>query len=73
MVQPLSRQARPFAFDPFVESLKEDIAKLLDGDYMLEFERIDLYREIWTYLFSHQLGGKQELERVQAERERTLS
>ncbi len=69
MVQPLSRQARPFAFDSFVESLKEDITKLLDGDYMLEFERIDLYREIWTYVFSNAAWRRTELERVQGERE----
>lgn len=69
MVQPLSRQARPFAFDPFVESLKEDIAKLLDGDYMLEFERVDLYREVWTHLFSNASWRRTELERVQVERD----
>lgn len=69
MVQPLCRQARPFAFDPFVESLKEEIAKLLDGDFMLEFERIDLYREVWTYLFSNTDWRKTELERVLAKRD----
>ncbi len=67
MIQPLSRQARPFAFDPFIESLKEDIEKLLDGNYMLEFERIDLYREIWTFLFTASNWRKDELKRVQAE------
>lgn len=67
LVQPLSRQARPFAFDPFVESLKDDVAKLLDGDDMLEYECIDLYREIWTYLFSKNDWRKMELERVQME------
>lgn len=69
MVPHLSRQARPFAFDPFVESLKADIAKLLDGDDMLEFERIDLYRDVWTYLFSNLAWRRTELERVQTERE----
>lgn len=69
MVQHLSRQARPFSFDPFIESLKEDILKLLDGDYMLEFERVDLYRDVWTYLFSNSAWRRHELERVQVGRE----
>ena len=36
---------------------------------MLEFERIDLYREIWTYVFSNAAWRRTELERVQGERE----
>ncbi|MFJ7858016.1 hypothetical protein ACIQZM_09000 [Peribacillus sp. NPDC097206] len=66
-VQPLSRQARPFAFDPFVFSIKEDVAKLLDGSEGLEYEKIDLYREIWSYLFTTSSWRKEELNRVQEE------
>ncbi|MFJ7745051.1 hypothetical protein [Peribacillus sp. NPDC097295] len=66
-VQPLSRQARPFAFDPFVFSIKEDVAKLLDGSEGLEYEKIDLYREIWSYLFTTAAWRKEELKRVQEE------
>lgn len=66
-VQPLSRQARPFAFDPFVFSIKEDVAKLLDGGEGLEYEKIDLYREIWSYLFSNSSWRKEELERINKE------
>ncbi|MGE7875975.1 hypothetical protein [Peribacillus muralis] len=66
-VQPLSRQARPFAFDPFVFSIKEDVAKLLDGVFGLEYEKIDLYREIWTYLFSNSSWRREELERIKEE------
>ena len=64
LVQHLSRQARPFAFDPFMEGLKDDVATLLDGEKLLEYERIDLYREIWTYLFSKATWRKEELNRV---------
>ncbi|WP_285767888.1 SWIM zinc finger family protein [Peribacillus sp. SI8-4] len=66
-VQPLSRQARPFAFDPFVFSIKEDVAKLLDGGFGLEYEKIDLYREIWSYLFSNSSWRREELERIKAD------
>ncbi|WP_057911949.1 hypothetical protein [Peribacillus muralis] len=66
-VQPLSRQARPFAFDPFVFSIKEDVAKLLDGGFGLEYEKIDLYREIWSYLFSNSSWRREELERIKEE------
>ncbi len=67
MLQPLSRQARPFAFDSFVASLKDDVTLLIDGDDLLQYERVDLYREIWTYLFSNNAWRKAELERVQIE------
>ncbi|KON66923.1 hypothetical protein AKG34_23305 [Peribacillus butanolivorans] len=66
-VQPLSRQARPFAFDPFVFSIKEDVAKLLNGGEGLEYEKIDLYREIWSFLFTTSSWRKKELERVKKE------
>ena len=72
-VQPLSRQAaRPFAFDPFVFSIKEDVAKLLDGGEGLEYEKIDLYREIWSFLFSNSSWRKEELERVKKELPETV-
>ena len=70
-VQPLSRQARPFAFDPFVASIKEDVAKLLDGNEGLEYEKIDLYREIWTYLFATSSWRREELSRVEKASEET--
>ncbi|MFD4927434.1 hypothetical protein ACFWMS_00690 [Peribacillus butanolivorans] len=66
-VQPLSRQARPFAFDPFVFNIKEDVAKLLNGGEGLEYEKIDLYREIWSFLFTTSSWRKEELERVKRE------
>ena len=71
-VQPLSRQARPFAFDPFVFSIKEDVAKLLDGGEGLEYEKIDLYREIWSFLFTTSSWRKEELERVKKELPETV-
>ncbi|RID84997.1 hypothetical protein D1953_12660 [Peribacillus asahii] len=67
MVQPLSRQARPFAFDPFIEGLKADVVTLLDNHPLLTYERIDLYREIWAFLFSNSTWRKEELERVTQE------
>ncbi|WP_110928359.1 hypothetical protein [Bacillus massiliglaciei] len=64
LIRGLSRQARPFAFDPFVSSIKDDVAQLLQGEDGLEYERVDLYRELWSYLFTKPEWRGQELERI---------
>ncbi|WP_419882360.1 SWIM zinc finger family protein [Peribacillus sp. B-H-3] len=63
-VQQLSRQARPFAFDPFITGIKEDAAKLLEGRDMLSYEKTDLYRSIWSSLLVNSTWRKEEQKRV---------
>ncbi|PLT35828.1 hypothetical protein [Bacillus sp. V5-8f] len=64
-VQHVSRQARPFAFDPFFEGIRDDVAGLLDGREALEYEKTDVYRSIWSFLLTNSSWRKAELERVQ--------
>ncbi|MDQ0218464.1 hypothetical protein ELQ35_03695 [Peribacillus cavernae] len=64
-VQHLSRQARPFAFDPFLEGIREDVTDLLDGMDVLKYEKIDVYRAIWSFLLTNPVWRRHELERVQ--------
>ncbi|RFU60751.1 SWIM zinc finger family protein [Peribacillus glennii] len=64
-VQHVSRQARPFAFDPFFEGIREDVAGLLDGMDAFEYEKTDVYRAIWSFLLTNSAWRKAELERVQ--------
>ena len=47
----LAVQSLPFAFDSFIEPLKEDTRSLLEVDSFIEFERIHLFRVLWTGLF----------------------
>lgn len=67
MTQALSRQVRPFSFDEFIDGLRTDMTKLLDGAEFLEFERVDLYREVWTYLFTNAHWRAEEVARLEAE------
>ena len=46
-----SVQSLPFAFDSFIEPLKEDSRSLLESDSFIDFERIHLFRVLWTGLF----------------------
>ncbi|RFU66807.1 hypothetical protein [Bacillus sp. V59.32b] len=64
-VQHVSRQARPFAFDPFLEAIRKEVIGLLDGLDALEYEKTDVYRSIWSYLLTNSAWRQQELERVQ--------
>lgn len=68
-ISPLSRQVRPFAFDDFVENLKDDIGKLLIGEQLLEYDCMDLYRELWNVLFVQSSWRKEELKRMTEERD----
>ncbi|WP_075983100.1 hypothetical protein [Bacillus massilinigeriensis] len=57
-------QALPFAFDPFLERLREDCSLLLASGPELEFERLDNYRMLWTTFFRKREWREQELERL---------
>jgi len=47
----LAVQSLPFAFDEFVEQLKDDTLNLLEVDFFIEFDRIHLFRVLWAQLF----------------------
>ncbi|WP_338450172.1 SWIM zinc finger family protein [Niallia oryzisoli] len=47
----LSVQSMPFAFDEFIEQLKDDTLPLLLTDFPIEFDRVHLFRLLWSDLF----------------------
>ena len=47
----LSVQSLPFAFDEFIEQLKDETAILITEDAVIDYERIQLFRLLWTDLF----------------------
>ncbi|PLS17777.1 hypothetical protein CVD28_08730 [Bacillus sp. M6-12] len=61
IIQQLSRQARPFAFDDFFEGIKGDTHRLLSVSSILEYESTDLYRAIWGSLLKNPKWRKDEL------------
>lgn len=47
----LAVQSLPFAFDEFIEQLKDDTIELLRIDFAIEYDRVHLFRLLWTGLF----------------------
>ncbi len=47
----LSVQSMPFAFDEFIEQLKDDTLPLLLSDFPIQFDRVHLFRLLWSDLF----------------------
>ena len=60
----LSKQARPFSSDSIIEGIRRDSESLLDGDEDLAYEKMELYRHIWTYLLTQHAARKEEAERI---------
>jgi hypothetical protein len=65
-VRTLSGQSLPFAFDEFVEKMKEDSIELIKGDTPLEYERIHMYRLLWSAFFTKKQWRQDESERLRA-------
>lgn len=64
LVQKLNVHALPFAFDEFIEKLKNDSITLVSEDFILEFEPTHLYCILWTRLFKKKKWHEDELERL---------
>lgn len=47
----MSVQSLPFAFDGFIEQLKDETIPIITEDFPIEFERIYLFRTLWTHIF----------------------
>ena len=69
----LSVQSLPFAFDSFIEPLKEDSRSLLEVDSFIEFERIHLFRVLWTGLFKRKGWREEILQQLMAIPNKNLS
>lgn len=59
-------QSLPFAFDSFIELLKEDAFALLTCAHELEVERIHLYRLLWVHFFKKKGWREEELTKIEA-------
>lgn len=61
LIDKLNIHALPFAFDTFIEKLKNDTTKLISEDFILEFEPTHLYVILWTRLFKKKAWHEEEL------------
>jgi len=59
-------QSLPFAFDEFIERLKDDAFELLRCANGLELERIHLYRHLWVVFFKKKAWREAELTKIEA-------
>ncbi|WP_160724111.1 SWIM zinc finger family protein [Bacillus sp. USDA818B3_A] len=57
-------QSLPFAFDEFIERLKDDAFDLLRCASGLEYERIFLYRLLWVQFFKRKSWREEELTKI---------
>ncbi len=62
----LSITSMPFAFDGFIEKLKDDVGALLEVKGGLEYEGIHMYRLLWSQLFKKSQWRGPERERLEA-------
>jgi sulfur transfer protein SufE len=71
LTEKISQRTVPFDFDEFVEKFSRDTTELLVCSDGLEYERIYLYRMLWTNLFKKKAWREEENERI-AERMKRL-
>ncbi|CAM3611363.1 SWIM zinc finger domain-containing protein [Aeromicrobium ponti] len=60
----LSVHSLPFAFDQFIEKLKDDSTGLITGSFELEYERAHLYRLLWTHFFKKKEWREAEIKKL---------
>ena len=66
LVEKIGIQTLPFDFDEFILKLKDDVFEVLTCAQGLEYERIYLYRLLWTNLFKKKAWREEELEKQRA-------
>lgn len=64
LVFKIGLQTLPFAFDVFLEKFKDEAFELLTCVRNLEYERIYLYRHLWTHLFKLKSSRESEIEKT---------
>jgi hypothetical protein len=68
----LSIHALPFAFDEFIEKLKDDSFYLIAEDIGLDYDRSELYIILWTNFFKKRKWHEEELKKIQQQKEKTF-
>jgi SWIM zinc finger len=64
LVEKIGIQTLPFDFDEFILKLKDDVFEVLTCAKGLEYERIYLYRLLWTHLFKKKAWREAEVEKI---------
>lgn len=72
VIRKLSVHSLPFAFDEFIEKLKDDTSVLLTTDFELEYERTQLYRLLWTHFFKKKAWCEEEIQKITTIKPRNL-
>ncbi|PLT31737.1 SWIM zinc finger family protein [Peribacillus deserti] len=65
IIPSIGRQAQPFAFDEFLEGIKDEAWQLLEGGSSLQYERVDFYRSLWRYLLKKSAWRSKEIKRLE--------
>lgn len=66
-IEKININAMPFAFDAFIEKLKDDSFFLFHDELGIQEERILLYATLWTELFKKQSWREGEVEKISAD------
>ncbi|WP_409973207.1 SWIM zinc finger domain-containing protein [Bacillus sp. Bva_UNVM-123] len=72
LIDKLSIHSLPFAFDEFIEKLKQDSTALVTVNFPFEYERTYLYRLLWTKFFKKKAWYEEEIRKLQAYKETNL-
>lgn len=75
LIHTLSVHSLPFDFDPFMEELKQETTDLVERDDKFNYERMNLYRMLWSQLLKKKSWRDVERKRLEAfgEGKRTLA
>ncbi|MFT8322090.1 MAG: SWIM zinc finger family protein [Bacillus sp. (in: firmicutes)] len=63
-INKLANFTLPFAFDAFLESLKDEVVDILTINANIKFESIHLFRMLWTNIFTKKQWHQEELARL---------
>ncbi|PLR94478.1 SWIM zinc finger family protein [Bacillus sp. T33-2] len=72
VLQKLAILSLPFAFDVFIKHIKEEAIRLLEGSELFEYERIGLYRLLWSKLLRNNAWRDAERNRLEKFRIRSF-
>ncbi|MGM0901341.1 MAG: SWIM zinc finger family protein [Bacillota bacterium] len=66
LVASLAVHSLPFDFDPFMEELKQETADLVEREDQFNYERMNLYRMLWSHLLKKKSWRDDERKRLEA-------
>jgi len=66
LIATLSVHSLPFDFDPFIEELRRETAELVEHEDGFHYERMNLYRLMWSHLLKSPSWRDEERHRLEA-------